>query len=367
MMQGFRMRAGLAALALAALSGPALAKKNPPKAPEPPPLTAEAINGAALAADAAADKAGTKAGKAADRKAAGKSGRPDPLLVKVQVLLDRARFSPGAIDGRDGDNLKGAIAAYAAAQGLPATRAPTPALLEKLQTDSKPVVAEYTVSEADVRTPFVERVPRELEEQADLDSLGYTNAREMLAERFHMSRDLLSALNPGKPFDKAGTVLLVAAVTPLEGGRPNPKELPQEPKVEHIEVDKASRDVRALDKDGKLLAYYPASIGSAEKPAPSGETKVTRVAFDPTYTYNPKYAFKGVKARRKFTIKPGPNNPVGAVWIDLAIESYGIHGTPEPENVGKTESHGCIRLTNWDARALGLHVAKGARVSFKDG
>ena len=162
-------------------------------------------------------------------------------------------------------------------------------------------------------------------------------------------------------------VLLVAAVRPLEDGRPNQKALPQEPKVERIEVDKTSRDVRALDKDGKLLAYYPASIGSAEKPAPSGETKVTRVAFDPTYTYNPKYAFKGVKAREKFTIKPGPNNPVGAVWIDLAIESYGIHGTPEPEKVGKTESHGCIRLTNWSVRELGRHVAKGAKVAFKDG
>lgn len=367
MMQGFSMRAGLAALALAALSGTAAARKTPPKAPEPPPLTAEAINDAALPAEAGGDKAADKAGKASDRKKATRTERPDPLLVKVQVLLDRARFSPGAIDGRDGDNLKGAIAAYAAAQGLPATRAPTPALLDKLRADSKPVVTEYTVSEDDAKTPFVEQVPRELEKQAELDDLGYTNAREMLAERFHMSRDLLSALNPGKPFDKPGTVLLVAAVTPLEGGRPNPKALPQEPKVERIEVDKGSRDVRAFDKEGTLLAYYPASIGSAEKPAPSGETKVTRVAFDPTYTYNPKYGFKGVKARRKFTVKAGPNNPVGAVWIDLAIESYGIHGTPEPENVGKTESHGCIRLTNWDARDLGLHVAKGARVSFKDG
>ncbi|AWN38739.1 L,D-transpeptidase [Methylobacterium radiodurans] len=366
-MQGFSMRAGLAALALAALSGTAEARKTQPKTPEPPPLTAEAINNAALPAEAETGKEAKAGSKGADRKAARRTERPDPLLVKVQVLLDRARFSPGAIDGRDGDNLQGAIAAYAAAQGLPATKAPTPALLDKLRTDSKPVVTEYTVSEDDAKTPFVERVPRELEKQADLDSLGYTNAREMLAERFHMSRDLLSALNPGKPFDKPGTVLLVAAVTPLESGRPNSKELPQEPKVERIEVDKTSRDVRALDKDGKLVAYYPASIGSAEKPAPSGETKVTRVAFDPTYTYNPKYAFKGVKARRKFTVKAGPNNPVGAVWIDLAIESYGIHGTPEPENVGKTESHGCIRLTNWDARDLGLHVAKGARVSFKDG
>jgi lipoprotein-anchoring transpeptidase ErfK/SrfK len=205
-----------------------------------------------------------------------------------------------------------------------------------------------------------------MEEQADLKELGYTNSREMLAERFHMSRDLVSALNPGKPLDKAGTTVVVAAVDPMSLDKPKGKDLPQEPKVERIEVDKTSRDVRALGADGKLIAYYPASIGSTEKPAPSGETKVKGVAFDPSYTYNPKYAFKGVKAQHKFTIQSGPNNPVGVVWIDLAIPSYGIHGTPEPEKVGKTESHGCIRLTNWNARDLATRVARGAKVIFKD-
>jgi lipoprotein-anchoring transpeptidase ErfK/SrfK len=196
--------------------------------------------------------------------------------------------------------------------------------------------------------------------------LGYTSAREMLAERFHMNRDLLGALNPGKALDEAGIVILVAAVDPMEAAKPKGKDQRQEPKVERVEVDKASRGVRALDAEGKLVAYYPASIGSTEKPAPSGTTKVTGVAFDPIYTYDPKYAFKGVKADKKLTIKPGPNNPVGLVWIDLAIPSYGIHGTPEPEKVGKTESHGCIRLTNWNARDLATHVARGAKVTFKD-
>lgn len=359
MMRGFPSRAGLglplAALVLAGFTGIAEARKRP-EAPEAPPLTAEAINGAALPQ------------READRKRkAARAERPDPLLVKVQVLLDRARFSPGAIDGKDGDNMRRALKAYAQAQGLPEAQGPTPEILAKLQADSGPAVTEYTVTEADAKTEFVPRIPAKLEDQADLDDLGYTNAREMLAERFHMSRDLLSALNPGKSFDKTGTVLLVAAVTPMGSGRPNAKELPEEPKVDRIEIDKGSRDLRAYDTTGKLFAFYPASIGSAEKPAPSGETKVTRVAFDPTYTYNPKYAFKGVKAREKFTIRPGPNNPVGAVWIDLAIDSYGIHGTPEPEKVGKTESHGCIRLTNWSARELGRHVAKGATVAFKDG
>ncbi|MCI9879922.1 L,D-transpeptidase [Methylobacterium goesingense] len=254
-------------------------------------------------------------------------------------------------------------------------------------------------------------MPPKMEDQADLDALGYTSPREMLAERFHMSPDLLGALNPDADFGKAGTTILVAAVKPLETGKPTAEEKAAKKQaqeaskkeagkkdtskdarrdagkaaeakdagaqapdlkdrdtkdVTRIEVDKESRNVRAFDKDGTLVAFYPASIGSEEKPAPSGEAKVAGVAYAPTYTYNPKYQFAGVKAKTKFTIPPGPNNPVGVVWIDLSIPSYGIHGTPEPEKVGKTESHGCIRLTNWDARDLANRVSRGAQVVFKD-
>ncbi|GJE62077.1 hypothetical protein MPOCJGCO_4206 [Methylobacterium trifolii] len=369
------MRAGSALLALLWLGGAGLAaKESPAKEPgkgsdrkaeaAPAALTAEAINGASLDPDGK-----PKPEAAASRKRGGKQAeaRPDPLRIKVQVLLDRARFSPGAIDGHDGDNLKGALAAFSAARGLPPGKGLSPELVRALQeADAAPVVTDYTITEADAAGPYVEKISAKMEEQADLESLGYTNAREMLAERFHMSRDLLSALNPDKPLDKAGTVILVAAVTPMGTDKPTAKDLPREPKVQRIEVDKGSRDLRAFDRDGKLVAYYPASIGSGEKPAPSGDTKVTSVAFEPTYTYNPKYAFKGVKSREKFSIKGGPNNPVGLVWIDLAIPSYGIHGTPEPEKVGKTESHGCIRLTNWAVRELAMHVSRGAKVTFKD-
>jgi lipoprotein-anchoring transpeptidase ErfK/SrfK len=131
-------------------------------------------------------------------------------------------------------------------------------------------------------------------------------------------------------------------------------------------VEKAARDVRAYDKDGKLVAFYPATIGSSEKPAPSGTFKVRRVAFNPDYHYNPKFAWKGVKAKEPLTVKPGPNNPVGLVWIDLTAPSYGIHGTPDPDKIGKTESHGCIRLTNWDALDLAGMVHKGTVVKFVD-
>lgn len=333
---------------------------------EPPALTAEAVNAATLSQTGAGKTEGAKP-DAKKRRAKSSDEKADPLIVKAQVLLDRAHFYPGAIDGRKGDNYRHALSAFAVAQGLPASEDLTPEIWDKLQaTSDKPAVTDYTLTESDAAGPYVARIPPKMEEQAELKTLGYTNPREMLAERFHMSRDLVSALNPGKPLDKAGTTIAVAAVEPMGTDKPKAKDLPQEPKVERIEVDKTSRDVRAFGADGKLLAYYPASIGSSEKPAPSGETKVKGVAFDPDYTYNPKYAFKGVKAQHKFTIQSGPNNPVGLVWIDLAIPSYGIHGTPEPEKVGKTESHGCIRLTNWNARDLAAHVTRGAKVSFKD-
>ncbi|MCJ2064508.1 L,D-transpeptidase [Methylobacterium sp. J-088] len=353
--------AALLATSLAAQVAEARPKpKTADQAAPAPALTADAINTAALPPQADEKAPAKRQTKKDDEK-------PDPLIVKAQVLLDRAHFFPGAIDGLTGDNYRRALSAFAVAQGLPATQALTPEVWGKLQaTSDKPVVTDYAITEADASGPYLDKIPPKMEQQADLKAMSYTNPREMLAERFHMSRALVTALNPDKPLDKAGTAITVAAVDPMGTDKPKAKELPQEPKVERIEVDKTSRDVRAYGADDKLLAYYPASIGSSEKPAPSGDTKVKGVAFDPDYTYNPKYAFKGVKAQHKFTIQSGPNNPVGLVWIDLAIPSYGIHGTPEPEKVGKTESHGCIRLTNWNARDLAAHVARGAKVSFKD-
>ena len=178
----------------------------------------------------------------------------------------------------------------------------------------------------------------------------------MLAERFHMDEDLLKQLNRGKDFDETGTAIVVANV--------NLKPVALKTKVGKLEVDKTNNLVRVLAPDGKLLALYPASVGSEEKPAPSGTLKVVRVARGPTYTYNPDFKFKGVKANRELKIAPGPNNPVGSVWIALNEKTYGIHGTAEPTKVGKAESHGCVRLTNWDALALAQMVRKGTPVEF---
>ncbi len=174
-----------------------------------------------------------------------------------------------------------------------------------------------------------------------------------MAERFHMAEPLLRSLNPGSSF-KAGDHIVVANV-----GRSEPAG-----KAARVVVDKSGHDVEALDVDGKMLARYPASIGSTDKPAPTGDLTIHAVVRNPDYTYDPSYKFKGVKTKEPFTIKPGPNNPVGLVWMDLGGDGYGIHGTPDPAEVGKTQSHGCIRLTNWDALDLASMVGQGTAVHF---
>ena len=274
-------------------------------------------------------------------------------VARIQILLDRAGASPGVIDGRMGDNVNKAISAYREMTGETLRTYDKDYIEQALQETGGDAFITYEITSVDVAGPYVASVPSDYGEKARLERLSYTSVAEMLAERFHMDEKYLRAINPGISFERPGTIVKVV----------NPGK-PKQGQVARIVADKGRKQVRAYGEDGRLVAIYPSTIGSAATPSPTGTHTVQRIALDPEYTYNPNINFKQGNNDKVLRIPPGPNGPVGTVWIALSKPTYGIHGTPDPSKIGKTESNGCVRLTNWDAQELARMVSPGVSVEF---
>ena len=299
--------------------------------------------------------------------------------LQLQVMLDRAGFSPGAIDGKMGANTRKARDLFNSS-GIQ-------------QPPAAPPTTSYRITAEDMAGPFLERLPNDMMQSAKLPSLGYTSAVEELAERFHTTSAFLQQLNPGANFAvdqeiqvpnvqpmvlPTETMSVLEPKQPKSAGRRNGSSNAPQPTgtsgtEESIEkpnlvvtVSKSSSAATVTDASGRVVFYAPVTTGSTHDPLPVGEWKVTSIWFNPAFNYNPDLFWDAEPTHTKATLKPGPNNPVGVVWINLSKEHYGLHGTAEPASIGRTQSHGCVRLTNWDALRLAALAKPGTPVVFKE-
>lgn len=324
------------ALAQNAAAAPAVAPVAPPKPKALTAVTREQIETAQY------DGTDLPAGQSA-------------LTAKAQILLDRSGISPGVVDGWRGGMSESAIKAFQRRAGLPMTGRMDHAVWDLLQGyAAEPLTTDYTIT-ADDATGLVDRIPSDYAQKAAMTSQGYTSVLEKLAERFHMDEKFLALMNPGVAFQPGDTIHVTVPAKPIRAT------------VTRIIVDKATRRVAAYDAKGRMVADYPATVGSSDTPSPHGKHLVDAVALNPTYTYNPMRNFKQGENDRVLIVPPGPNGPVGNVWIDLSEPSYGIHGTATPSQLFVNQSHGCVRLTNWDAWELAHMVkSKVTTVEFLD-
>ncbi|SFP63941.1 L,D-transpeptidase family protein [Sphingomonas rubra] len=320
---------------------------------------------------------------ASAQSAPGPAPRPtippvDRNILHVQVILDKLGFGPGVLDGRGGQTLTNALLGFQESRGLPRTGEPDAATLRALYPyrAARPTI-QVTLDGAAFRGPFINPLPTEYVDQAKLDTMAYTRPLEGLAERFHTTPQALIALN--RPGMRIAPGVKIVVPNALPTSRAYPADATPTwrttlaslnvdaavPQAERIEVLKSRGILRVLGSDGRLLSQYTATIGSARDPLPLGNWKVLHVSPNPDWKMNPAI-LKGVSDDTPSQIiPPGPNNPVGVVWIDLSKEHYGIHGTPDPAKIGVAQSNGCVRLTNWDAARIALMVKGGTPVIFR--
>lgn len=277
-----------------------------------------------------------------------------PVYARAHVMLNNAHASPGAIDGTSGKNTLKAIASFQQMNGIKPTGTLTQETWDALlaKQGSKPAFVEYTITEEDLKGPYAESIPSDYALQAKMKGLYYTRVTEMLGEKFHMDEGFLKKLNPKATFKKAGEKLIVANIR---------NEVPED--IHLIVAHKGAKQLYLFNSRNQMIASFPATIGSSSTPSPTGTYNVTGVAKNPWYSYSPSNFVQG-NNKKPLSLPPGPNGPVGNIWIGLSKKSFGIHGTPNPSAISKTASHGCIRLTNWDANDLGRKVKSGVTVRF---
>lgn len=309
-------------------------------------------------------------------------GRPaDTPVLKAQIVLDRLGFSPGTIDGKEGQSFALALTGFQEARGLPKSG--------RLDSDTVKALGEWTdlpatrlvtIPPAFARGPFMPDLPKNAEAQARLPALSYRTLMEALAERFHTTEDMLASLNPPGTRIGAGRVIRVPNITPdsaRAGGTPAPDDRgwnrtlellgvsAGQPDAAKIVVDKSEGVLKVFDKDDRLIAQFPATMGSEHDPLPIGRWTIQGISRNPDFHYNPKLFWDVSDSKKSLLLKPGPNSPVGVAWLDLSKPHYGIHGTSEPTGIGRAESHGCVRLTNWDVARLAQMVKPGTPAIFQ--